>query len=157
MKTYKMKLYGKEHTVRLSIASYVNNGNLAVALEVKRGLSFWDDAGMLTVNIGPQQEPNLAMIDTNNLGNEIIEFLKENDLARSTGWAEYCGFCRYPQVMFSPDALKQADPQGYQEHISQWETRASGGKQDSEVVNTLDEEDEEDEIVRLFSSKNYHE
>lgn len=129
MKNYRMLYCGKERTVRLRIVNYANNGNLAIRIDSKIGASRWQAGRMLTVNVISQIGPEFALIDTNNMGDHMVPWLEDNGLAISTGWAERSGFCLYPQVMFFEEALEEADPKGYREHIRQWEERNAGGNQ----------------------------
>lgn len=123
MKTYQRRYMGKKQTVRLRVASYRNNGNLAVQMEYRRHLFSWQSGDVLTVNLTDQEEPDSAYIDTNNLGDEVVTWLEETGLAIPTGWLERSGFCHYPQVVFDRNALKEADPVGYQIHMEQWSER----------------------------------
>lgn len=153
MKKYKMPYLGKNRKIRLRIASYQNNGNLAIEIEVKSGLFHWEAWDMLTVNVVPQSGPNFALIDTNKLGDDVVSWLVEKKLAVPTSWAERSGFCLYPQVMFHTDALTQADPEGYQGHIRHWEARKNDGAQNRGEANRGDQ----DEYEFLFGGKSSHE
>lgn len=123
MKTFTMPYRGKMRKVRFRVGSYQQYGDLAIDIEVRRWPFHWECWDRLTVNIIPQIGPNFALIDTNKLGEDVVPWLEESNLAFSTRWAERSGFCMYPQVIFHGYMLKKADPKGYRRHLCEWDER----------------------------------
>lgn len=88
--------------VEIKRTTYDNNKTLAVVL-VEEGTN--EIYEVVTVNIeateyicGPLND--VAFVDTNNLP-EIEKFLRENELAESTGHLEVNGMCEYPLYKFN--------------------------------------------------------
>ena len=106
MKTLMLHKYGKEHPITFNIDSYLQNGNLYVGMITHEDgyPEPWSD---LTVNTGLPCLENCAFIDTNNNGNEIIEWLVNNNLGHLTGCMTISGFCVYPEFEFNIDVLMQ--------------------------------------------------
>lgn len=96
--------YGSIYPMSFKIANYINNGNLYVGLIThKEGYpESWQD---LTVNLDIKCALNKAYIDTNNNGNDIIEWLEQNGLGYRTGNYMSSGFCEYPEFEFDMEIL----------------------------------------------------
>lgn len=108
-KVYKLKFYGTTYNIVLEKANYVNNGTLAVLMYVctPKG-KIKEDFGDLTRNIDDSDvwaDKESQFVDTNNLGNEIVKWLEENHIAENTGIIGFSGFCSYPLMKFTQDAL----------------------------------------------------
>lgn len=97
------------HNVSLRVSSYTNNGNLALQM-LEDGAPY----ASMTTNIS-DLSPWQAAIDTNNLGEEIIDLLEEYDLATFVGYT-HSGFCYYLIYDFDPLKLKTIDAQGVAEY-----------------------------------------
>lgn len=97
IKTYK---FNGTEVVAVS-ANYENNDNLAVILYEKESGEMY---GVVSVNLCPLL-PNFAFVDTNNMGENIIDFLKENKIATSTGTYRQSGWCRFPLYEFDMGKL----------------------------------------------------
>lgn len=98
-----MKFNGTE--VDVKFASYQNNGVLAVALYDKEQECMY---GVASVNLEePVSHKNCTFIDTNNMGDEIIDFLQNNKLAQFTGRYGVSGFCVYPEYEFSDSVIEK--------------------------------------------------
>lgn len=104
--------HGTTFPVALKIARY-NTGNLAVILMRKEEAGYWDVWTVLTVSLPVLCDTNCAYIDVNNNGEEILEWLTQNQLAVPTGRSERSGYCEYPEYRFNRAALKHLDPEGY--------------------------------------------
>ena len=107
-KIYEIKFYGKKYHIILQKDAYVNNGTLAVSmLECTPKGKVKDYFGTLTVNLVNQEPSNKdeQYIDTNNNGNEIIQWLKDNKIAEEVGIYGYSGYCGYPLFKFTKEAL----------------------------------------------------
>jgi hypothetical protein len=96
--------YGTTHPMSFELANYTENGNLYVGLLThEEGYPApWQN---LTVNLSVKCAENRAYIDTNNNGDEIIEWLEENKLGHFTGNLMPSGFCIYPEFEFDMDEL----------------------------------------------------
>lgn len=82
--------------------------------------SSWEDP-TLTVNLVPcTSGPDYAFLDTNNCGQDCVEWLVSNGFGHPTGITERNGFCAYPEFQFSEERLRAVDPEGYAEHVQQW-------------------------------------
>lgn len=108
-KVYKLKFYGTSYNIVLGKANYVDNGTVAVLMYTctPKG-KIKEDFGDLTRNIGDSfvwADKESQFVDTNNLGNEIVKWLEENHIAENTGIIGYSGFCSYPLMKFTKDAL----------------------------------------------------
>lgn len=92
--------YGSNHPMEFELNNYSNNGNLYVGLiTTEDGYPApWQN---LTVNLGISCEPDCAFIDTNNNGEEIIDWLIENNLGKPTGRIKASGWCVYPEFRFN--------------------------------------------------------
>ena len=106
MKTLILNKYWKEHPMTFDIDIYLKNGNLYVGL-ITHEEGYPEPWSNLTVNLGVKCKENCAFIDTNNNGNEIIEWLCENKLGSLTGNMWPSGFCVYPEFKFNMDVLMQ--------------------------------------------------
>ena len=82
-------------------ANYENNGNLAVLLYEKESGEMY---GCVSVNLDFLM-PGFAFVDTNNMGEEIVPFLKENKIAKPTGRYRDSGFCRFQLWEFNMNKL----------------------------------------------------
>jgi len=106
MKAIILNKYGKKHPMTFDIDTYLENGNLYVGL-ITHEEGYPEPWQNLTVNLGVKCEPNCAFIDTNNNGNEIIEWLCENEIGHPTGNLKASGFCVYPEFQFNMEKLMQ--------------------------------------------------
>lgn len=114
-KIYKLNAYGKTHNIALRKGTYSSNGTLAIAMvEISRNGSE-EPWSTLTVNISESNffadGDEVAFVDTNNNGDEILDWLEKNDIAHFVGVKGYSGWCEYPLVQFTKTALSQ---------MSQW-------------------------------------
>lgn len=103
--------FGETHKVCFSRASYYDNRNLAVLAYCDEEGGLWPYAD-ITVNIEPLDDPCLAAIDTNNLGDGIVEWLEDNGIASFAGRTIPSGFCLFPVVKFDEDWLDSLPYEG---------------------------------------------
>ena len=96
--------YGKEHPITFETANYLENGNLYVGM-VTHEEGYPEPWSDLTVNLSVPCEPNCAFIDTNNNGNEIIDWLIKNKLGHLTNRIKGSGFCWYLEFEFDMEEL----------------------------------------------------
>lgn len=83
------------------------DGNRALLAYVKHV----DDHGWVeayadvSVNIEFLADSYRIAIDTNNLGDEMVDFLVENGFAEETGRVLHSGYCNYPVLEFDEEWL----------------------------------------------------
>ena len=99
-----LNAWGKNHKISFHLANYAENNNLYV------GMICYDDGypehwGDLTVNLSVTLDNNKAYIDTNNNGNNIVDWLIKNNLGEFTGDYGFSGFCMYPEFQFNMTEL----------------------------------------------------
>lgn len=108
-KTYTFVSFGRKHEVVLRKTKYRNNGTLAVFMVEIMPDGFEEEYGVLTVNLEQSDwlcsSGNCQFIDTNNFGRDILDWLEENGIAIRTSTYGRSGFCDYPLVLFTVDAL----------------------------------------------------
>ena len=104
MKTLKYYKWGKVHDISFRLATYSENGNLYVGM-ISHDEGYAEPWSDLTVNLSVKCKPNCAYIDTNNNGEEIIDWLCSYGLATETGMMKISGWCIYPQIEFNMEKL----------------------------------------------------
>lgn len=116
-----LQKYGKTYPIRVRVNTYANYNNLAIERDVQID-GDWHGWDTLTVNLIPcTSGPNYAFLDTNDCGEDCVEWLINNGFGRPTGIRESSGFCTYPEFQFSEEKLRAVDAEGYEEHVKQWE------------------------------------
>lgn len=111
MKIYELKTsYGHYH-IALRKSTYANNGTLYVEMvETTPKGKIKDYFDNLTVNLPISYANDKEQyIDTNNLGDKILSWLKDNGIAKPTGRYGYSGFCTYPLYKFTEEALAEME------------------------------------------------
>ena len=105
----KLKRCNREYDIRIKTNTYKQGGGLALQLEYYE-FDCWLPYGVLTVNLEeyPTRE-NRAFVDTNNYGNEIMDWIIENNLGTPTGRIGFSGYCAYPEVEFNLDNIKEKE------------------------------------------------
>ena len=96
--------WGSDHPITLELATYALNENLYVGL-ITHEAGYPESWSDLTVCFDIECKPNCAFIDTNNNGNEIIDWLIANNLGKLTGDVELSDWCMYPEFEFDMDEL----------------------------------------------------
>lgn len=61
------------------------------------GLEYYSD---VTVNLDSERSAGCQFIDTNNNGDQILDWLEENKFGERTGRTGKSGFCTYPEFNF---------------------------------------------------------
>lgn len=107
-----LNAYEKEHKISFELATYAENGNLFVGL-ITHDEGYPEPWGDLTVNLSVECKANRAFIDTNNNGNEIINWLTTNNLGKLTGRMEMSGWCLYPEFEFDMNELMKHVTEDY--------------------------------------------
>lgn len=97
--------YCKEE-VKLSIAHYQNNGNLAIQMICVNGEYENEPFAFLTVNLNEKLPENCAYIDINNL-RQAFDFCLLNKLAEFDYSFKQSGYCSYPLMRFNMDEIKK--------------------------------------------------
>lgn len=104
MKSLILHQYNRDYPMTFNLGNYMENDNLYV--ELIAGIEgFYEPWSDLTVNLGIKCEENCAFIDTNNNGNDIIDWLEANGLGTKTGRYKPSGFCVYPEFEFNMEEL----------------------------------------------------
>ncbi len=116
MKTFRFEKYGKQYEMKLEVRFY-ENGNLAIPLCVW-GDDGWENWSVLTVNLEDDLPPYHAYININDNGEGILAWILRNGLAAPTGKMKRSGYCQYPEYRFRPQALREADPDGYEMYMA---------------------------------------
>ena len=112
------KRFGKNYSMQLTFQMYAE-GNLGIEMIRWRG----DDSepwGMLTVNLDGKRQKDCAFIDTNNHGQEILEWIEKNGMGHVAGRTGQSGFCTYPEVQFNSEFLKELNPRAYEVYAKQF-------------------------------------
>ena len=106
MKQFTLNSWGRDYPVYFTKDNYTDGNKLYVGLLTDAD-GFLEPYADVTVNVEdftPKNE-NCALIDTNNLGNDIVFWLQKNGLGHSTARWGYSGFCSYPEFEFNMDVL----------------------------------------------------
>lgn len=115
-----LQKYGETYPIRVRVNTYASYNNLAIERDALID-GVWHDWDTLTVNLIPcERGPNYAFLDTNNCGQDCVEWLIQYGFGRPTGITERSGFCTYPEFQFSEEKLRTVDAEGYAEHVQQW-------------------------------------
>ena len=110
-KVYKLNFYGETYNIVLAKDTYANNGTLAVFMycSTPKG-KIKEPFGDLTTNIFDSDlfanDTDSQFVDTNNMGKAIIDWLVENNIATRTNIIGGSGWCEYPLVKFTKEALE---------------------------------------------------
>ena len=101
--------WGSEHGLALVRTTYQKTGNLAVeALVADRDDEEYGQTWCsVTVNLGRLPEDDLAFLDTNNLGRGLLATLDALGAYEYTGVTSRSGYCEYPLVRFTQEALEE--------------------------------------------------
>lgn len=101
--------YGGTYRVIPKLNTYAENNNLYIGLDYfDTDCNAWLPYSDITVNVG--RLPFLeSAIDTNNNGNEVVDFLVRNGFGELTGDSIPSGFCVFPVFKFNEDKLKEID------------------------------------------------
>jgi len=106
-KIYHLNSYGTDYEIRLHCHRYEIDKSLAVIMDCRDPeLGYWEPYADLTVFIERLGQRNLACVDANNLGEHIIEWCEENNIAFFTGRSIPSGYCSYPVMEFTYEFLK---------------------------------------------------
>lgn len=100
--------YGRNYPMTFELANYAENASLYVGL-ITNEKGYPEPWSGLTVNLNESRrcKPNCAYIDTNNNGNEILDWLETNGLGKQTGKVAASGWCWYPEFEFNMEALME--------------------------------------------------
>lgn len=103
----KLERYGHVHDITFELDRYASGGGLAIIMYCQE--EGWKESyAVLTVNL--EDYPtfgNRAYVDTNNLGDEILQWIEDNNLGQPTGEIGYSGFCVYPEYEFNLDEINK--------------------------------------------------
>ena len=108
-KVFDFVSYGEKRRIVFGKTSYRNNNTLAVLMLEIMPDGSEESYATLTVNLEQSDwlcaSGTCAFIDTNNLGENIVDWLVDNGLAKKTGTYGQSGWCSYPLVVFTDEAL----------------------------------------------------
>lgn len=106
MNTLNLNAWGNNHPITFELDHYCENGNLYVGMicHDEGWPEPWSD---LTVNLSVKCNENCALIDTNNNGEEIINWLISNKLGKLTGRILPSGWCVFPEFEFNMEELQK--------------------------------------------------
>lgn len=108
MKKYNLSFLGRKHEVYPVIHEYSQNGNLAIQLMTEEE-GFPEPWSFLTVNLGVTCPENCAFVDINNNGEEILDFIINNNIGKPTGRCKTSGFVTYPEYKFTNKFLNKGE------------------------------------------------
>ena len=99
---YDIELYGEKFKACVYAAEYIDNGSLAVAMDLEDGEPF----AVITANLenSGKLPANQAYLDTNN-DPWAVDFLEKHNLAHPTGLYGQSGYVTYPLYEFNLDAI----------------------------------------------------
>lgn len=103
----KLERYGVTHLITFGIDRYASGGGLAIVMYCNEDYPN-EPYAVLTVNL--EDYPtcgNRAYVDTNNLGDDILQWIEDNNLGQPTGEIGYSGFCVYPEYEFNLDEINK--------------------------------------------------
>lgn len=100
-----LEKYGEKFPIEL-VLGYYPNGSFGIAL------NSWSEGypepwSKLTVNLDEKLPPYCAYVDTNNNGEDIVDWIIENNLGELTGDYGYSGFCKYPLIKFNSKIIDE--------------------------------------------------
>lgn len=101
-----VSLFGHNYEIaQIECAEYRNPKNLAIQLyNEDKEYGGLEPFAMLTVNLAPLSQKNLAYIDTNN-NPWAPEFIEKYHLGKDTGLLGFSGYCAYPLYEMDLDEL----------------------------------------------------
>jgi hypothetical protein len=108
VKFYELEMYGETYKVYLAKGNYSNNGSIAVEIIAVDSEGFEEPFASLTRNIPCEYglaNDAMQFIDTNNLGDDIANWLVKNNIAKFTGLGWPSGYRMYPLYEFKNEAL----------------------------------------------------
>lgn len=109
MKTVEIEFdfLGEKHKARFWKNSYANNGSLYIGvLTWDEDYEEWESWSDLTVNLpGMCHEGNLAFVNMECSGKEIITILEAAGFVKNTGVTRSSGYCVYPLYEFTQEFL----------------------------------------------------
>ena len=100
-----LEKYGEKFPIEL-VLGYYPNGSFGIALN-SWSEGYAEPWSTLTINLGYELPPYCAYVDTNNNGEDIVDWIIENNLGELTGDYGYSGFCKYPLVKFNKDIIDE--------------------------------------------------
>lgn len=103
----KLNKYGKDYEITFEVTTYAVDNGLAIVMYCDEGQGK-EPFATLTVYLEDfKTYGNKAFVDTNNLGDEILDWLAENNLGEQTSRLGFSGFCIYPEFDFNLDEINK--------------------------------------------------
>ena len=114
--------YSGTYQVVPKLGIYENGHNLYLCLDAfDQDFGGYDFFADITVNLDYGTMPYLhSAIDTNNNGQEVIEFLEKNGFGQSTGVRLPSGYISFPMFQFNEQKLREIDPQVFEEYAKNY-------------------------------------
>ena len=95
------------YNIAFRVAEY-ENGNTAIVMDCFTDDEVYDGVyGNLTVNLGDKLPEGYGYIDINNLGEQITDWIKANDLGEDTWVIGKTLFVNYPLYKLNMEKIKE--------------------------------------------------
>jgi len=109
-KIYDLKWCGKIYKIFLEKTKYVNNGTLAInmiSIDKDGNENYFNTLTVNLVDSCIMADANyFQYVDTNNLSEKIVDWLVKNKIAEASCFYGFSGFCKYPLMIFTDEALE---------------------------------------------------
>lgn len=108
---------GRMRSVQLYPIHYLFNRSLGMYM-CKAGSGINDeDSLVITRCLDAPQSKNCAYIDVNNYGEDIVKWLEENGLGKTTGRKVQSGYVAYPEFLFDENILLEYTNEFYAQYL----------------------------------------
>lgn len=101
--------YGGEYSITIEpvMYQYPDDGGVSHIALIMHDKNDYAPYAIATVNVAECiKEEDCSAIDTNNLGDEIVEWLEQFNIATRTGRFVHSGYCKYPICKINPEIVK---------------------------------------------------
>lgn len=99
--------FGSRYNIQFRM-EYYENGNTAIIMDCFNYCGIYEGVyGKLTVNLGNKLDPEYGFVDINNLGDEILDWIADNELGEDTGIRDKTVFVTYPLYKFNLDKIRE--------------------------------------------------
>lgn len=115
---------GKILDVWMEIGNYPEDKNIRICLYTEKDQEVWE-VFELTVDMGIPLGKNQTFLIPGYDLNEIVEFLKKNDLGQLKEETCCSGCMEYPMFEFKEETLKRLDPKGYAQYEQAYRERGN--------------------------------
>jgi len=101
---YDYHKYGRNHPMELQCAAY-GNGNLAIMM-ITHEEGYAEPWSTLTVNLMDGLAPDIAFVDINDNGDDILRWIEQNGFGEPTGRTRQSGYVTYPEYKFDLEKIE---------------------------------------------------